>query len=144
LRPDLAIPGVAHAEVHRGMWIARCPQPYCLTAIALPLGSLVMRCHGDRDACGAEAPVMWPRDPEAIAALLRMRPVPASRNWLPHESLQDLLTENAEHGLLPAEWTQLEGRTLILHEVEGMAMAGLLADSLPPAASRLMLTGVAG
>lgn len=140
---DLAILGVAYAEVQAGMWIARCPRRDCWNAVALILGDPVMVCHGDRHACGAESPIVWPRDPEAIAALLRMRPAPLTQNWLPHETLQDLLTENAEHGCLPPEWLALEQRTLILHEVEGMAMAGLLADSLPPPAQRLMLTGVA-
>lgn len=138
---DVALTGVAYAYVEAGLWIARCPRLDCKNAVALLLGDPIMVCHGDRHACGAESPVMWPRDPEAIATILRMRPVPLTQNWLPHETLQDLLTENAEHGCLPPEWLALEERTLILHEVEGVAMAGLLTDMLPPPAQRLMLTG---
>lgn len=136
---DLALAGVAYAEVHRGMWIARCPRRYCWNAIALLLGAPFMVCHGDRDACGAESPVVWPKDPAAIGALLAMRPVPATRNWLPHETLTDLVAENAEHGLLPPEWKAVTRRTVLVHEVEGVAIGGLLADVLPPLTERLML-----
>jgi hypothetical protein len=136
---DLAPVGVAYAEVHRGMWIVRCPAAYCWSAMAVTLGQPEFVCLGD-DSCGGAAPIVWPRDPTAIAALLRMRPDPTNRNWLPGETLQDLVAENAAHDCLPAEWTALPGRTLIVYEVEGMAMAVLLADALPPAAQRLMLS----
>lgn len=136
----IALPGVAYAEVHRGTWIARCPAPHCWSAMAVVLGQPEFVCQG-AGSCGASAPISWPRDPEAIAAVLRMRPDSTNQNWLPGETLQDLLTENAANECLPPEWTALTERTLLLHEVEGMAMAGLLADALPPAAQRLMIGG---
>jgi|1185.fasta_scaffold108400_2 hypothetical protein len=134
----VALAGVAYAEVHRGMWIVRCPAVYCWSAMAVTLGLPEFVCLGD-GSCGEAAPIVWPRDPLAIATLLRMRPDPTTRNWLPGETLQDLVAENAAHGCLPAEWTALPGRTLVVHEVEGVAVAGLLADALPPAERRLAI-----
>lgn len=136
---DIALPGVAYAEVHRGMWIARCPQPYCDNAVALPLGAPMMRCHGDRDCCERESPVMWPRDPVAIATVLAARPVPKTRNWLPHETIHDLLDENAQHGLLPDAWQEIGG--VLAKTTEGVVVDGLLAEALPAASERLMIGG---
>jgi hypothetical protein len=46
--------------------------------------------------------VRWPDDPAAIEALLEVRPDPASRSWLPHETLEDLVAQNVAHNL-PAD-----------------------------------------
>jgi hypothetical protein len=127
---DLIQAGVAYAEVYRGMWIARCPQPWCDNAVALPLGVPVMLCYGDRDACGRESPVIWPRDPIAIATVLAMRPAAKIRNWLPHETVHDLLAENAEHGMLPDDWTE-SGRLVLARTADGMVTDGVLAAILP-------------
>lgn len=136
---DLLLTGVAQAEVHRGLWIARCPQPWCDNAVALPLGAPVMLCHGDRDACGRESPVIWPADPIAIATVLAMRPAPGTRNWLPHETVHDLLAENAEHGCLPDEWAEVGG--VLARSIDGVVVDGLLTGMLPAPAQRLMIGG---
>jgi hypothetical protein len=127
---DIALTGVAYAEINRGIWIARCPQPYCDNAVALVLGAPMMLCHGDRDACLRESPVVWPRDPLAIAALLAMRPAPKTRNWLPHETVEDLIVENAAHDLLPKDWTE-SGRLSIARTADGMVIGGVMAEVLP-------------
>lgn len=44
-------------------------------------------------------PVVLPADREAIEAALLPRPDITTRNWLPGESVADLLAENAEHGI---------------------------------------------
>lgn len=127
---DIAPAGIAYAEVHRGLWIARCPQPYCDNAVALVLGTPVMHCYGDRDACGAESPVVWPRDPLAIAALLAMRPIPKTRNWLPHETVEDLIAENAANDVLPPDWTG-SGPLVLASTQDGLVVGGVLAEALP-------------
>ena len=126
----LAVPGVAYAEVHRGMWIARCPHPYCLTAVAVTLAAPLFVCWGDRDACGTEAPLLWPPDPLAIAALLAMRPIPATRNWLPHETIEDLIAENAAHGCLPTDWLE-SGRLVLARTAGNRVVDGVMAAILP-------------
>lgn len=132
----LALPGVAYAEANWGRWLARCPRPWCTNAIALEVGQVEFLCVGARDACGFSGPVVWPPDPQAIEALLGMRPVQRTQNWLPGETLEDLLVENAAHDCLPPDWKALEQRTLILHEVEGVAVAGLLHQQLVAAGRR--------
>jgi hypothetical protein len=127
---DIAPAGLAYAEVHRGIWIARCPRPYCDNAVALVLGTPFMVCAGDRDCCGLEAPVVWPNDPIAIAALLAMRPVPKTRNWLPHETIEDLIAENAQHDVLPPEWTE-SGRVIVARTADHVVTGGILGEVLP-------------
>jgi hypothetical protein len=135
---DLALPGVAYAEVNWGIWLTRCPGRYCWNAMAVELGQALFVCLGP-DSCGSEAPIVWPRDPQAIATLLRMRPDMRTQNWLPNETVQDLIVENAAHDCLPPEWTELTERTVISKEIDGVVVGGLLADALPPAAERLMI-----
>lgn len=43
--------------------------------------------------------VEWPRDAEAIEAVLSARPQVANRQWRPGETIRDLLAENREHGV---------------------------------------------
>lgn len=131
----LALPGVAYAEANWGRWIARCPRPWCTNALALEIGQTGFICIG-LDGCGKSADILWPSDPQAIEALLAMRPVTRTQNWLPGETLEDLLTENAAHDCLPPDWKALTERTLILHEVEGVAAAGLLHQQLVAAGRR--------
>lgn len=37
---------------------------------------------------------------KGVERLLMMRPDPSTRNWVPGETLHDLMFENAEHGVL--------------------------------------------
>jgi hypothetical protein len=43
--------------------------------------------------------VVLPDDLAAIEAALLARPLPQNRNWSPGEAIDDLLRENAEHGV---------------------------------------------
>jgi len=45
--------------------------------------------------------VEFPEDRATIEAILLLRPNPANRNWLPGETLADLVLENVVHGIQP-------------------------------------------
>lgn len=87
------------ARAYAGHWIADCPR--CAYAVALRFGSPVFDC---RD-CGLGVEVRWPSETmrHGIERLLMLRPVPATRNWLPGETLHDLLVENVRHGVGPTD-----------------------------------------
>lgn len=94
----LALRNRAYARANWGRWIADCPSPFCLSALAIsPRGPLadVFVCLD----CGAEAEVIWPTNVREIERFLRIRPDPKTRNWEPGETLHDLLSENIAHGL---------------------------------------------
>lgn len=132
--PDLSPAGVVYAEANHGRWIAKCPRPDCTNALALDPGQTAFACVA-QDGCGQTADVVWPPDPDAIETLLMLRPVPGTRNWLPGETLEQLLEENAAHGLIPAEWYALSdaaGGTLeLLGTTDGVLTSGLLLEALP-------------
>jgi hypothetical protein len=91
------------------------------------------------DGCGEEADVVWPADPAAIEMLLMMRPVPRTRNWLPGESLEDLLGENLAHGIeLPAIEDET---TTVAVIVDDRLVGGLLHQQLTAADARPQLGG---
>lgn len=90
--------GVAYARVHCGRWVVFCVRPWCASAQSLPPGTPAMQCWD----CGAVAErIVWPPDPDGIEAVLLMRPNVLNRGWEPGETMQDLLMENAAHGILP-------------------------------------------
>ncbi len=122
--PLPALPGVAYAEVNHGRWLARCATPWCFNAMALTFLQDGFVC----DECRLPMPVQWPADPLVITRLLALRPHPASRNWLPGETVEELLMENTAHGIIPPEWHELTGRTLMLSTVEDRVMGGLAAE----------------
>lgn len=126
---DVALTGLGYAEVNWGRWIVRCPRPHCWNAVALPVDTALAACVGD-GGCGLEFPVLWPPDPIAIAALLVMRPVPATRNWLPGETVEDLAAENAAHDCLPLDWLH-SGRLVLARTRNQVVVDGVLAEALP-------------
>lgn len=112
--------GVARAYVYSGEWVADCPRTGCGNVEFLFTQS---RMNGPRDqrksfyqcsSCGyACAKILFPRQEHQILEVLMRRPVPHNRNWypadhpvainfrLPHgQSVQELLEENAEHGVI--------------------------------------------
>lgn len=99
---DLAIQGAAYAEANWGRWIVKCPVSWCDNAMQVERGQLDFCCAG-LDSCGCLAEITWPADPAAIEMLLEMRPAKKTRNWVPGESLEDLIAENAIHGVLPQD-----------------------------------------
>jgi hypothetical protein len=132
----LALTGVAYAEVICGQWAARCPRRDCANCMPLDAGQDTFVCDS-LGGCGfvAEA-VVWPPDPDAIEALLMMRPVFTTRNYVLGETLEDLLAENAEHAVLPPEWSAgLEaGDQRVVADIIGQrVVGGLLLERLTAA-----------
>jgi hypothetical protein len=135
---DLALPGVAYAEANWGRWVARCPRPWCTNAAQLDRGQPVFTCLG-LGGCGAQAEVVWAADPDAVETILAMRPVSATRNWAPGETLEDLLAENAAHDCLPAEWLALAEageRAVLAQTADQRVVGGLLHHQLEAAGRR--------
>lgn len=88
------------AEVYQSRWIVKCP--WCPGATILDPADLRFFCC---DCCNARAfnfyvPVERPPDWQAAVAQLMKRPDPATRNYLAHETLADLVAEDAERGVL--------------------------------------------
>jgi hypothetical protein len=124
----VAIPGVTYAEANWGRWLARCPAGLCTNAMQVRRWQQRFECAGP-GSCGWTTEISWPADPEAIEVLLAMRPESRTRNWLPGESLEQLLVENAQHDVLPPDW-QLESGCIL--EVRGeRATGGRAVSALP-------------
>lgn len=80
-----------------GRWVVACPRcPHAVDADA-HTRTPVFAC----DMCGLRAEVEWPSAEmvHGIERLLLMRPDYTKQNWLPGETLVDLMQENAEHGI---------------------------------------------
>lgn len=100
-----AVAGVARAYANWGRWVADCPHPYCDSALGVALGEAVFRCR----ECDTAADLVWPANVWDIATVLAMRPHPKTRNWVPGETLEDLVLENLAHGVVPPAWLTLGG-----------------------------------
>jgi hypothetical protein len=134
---DLAVPGMAYAFAEWGMWKACCPRPGCTNAMMLLRDQLTFSCLGPH-SCGLEAPITWPADPDAIEAVLAMRPLPANQNWLPGETIEDLLVENAAHDCLDPDLLALAvgPRAVLVRTVGQRVVGGLLHQQLEAARRR--------
>lgn len=106
--PFANVEGRARAYFNHGRWVAGCPRQDCNHAVDLAPQQSGFECAN----CRAVAPVEWPSDADLITEVLNLRPVPQTRNWFPagHElaiafrvsdgqTVQDLIDENAEHGI---------------------------------------------
>lgn len=94
VHPHAAAP--VHARIEIGHWVVQCGTLYCRDALRMKYGDGFL-CP----SCGVAQDVIWP-DPDTalkIRELLRYRPDWATRNWLPGEDLNWLLTENLVHGI---------------------------------------------
>lgn len=110
-----------------GMWVAKCPRPGCHNAERFgqcddgSVGGLTGRafhCRQNKGGCGLTCGVDWPDRIEEIEFMLRSRPLGA-QSWFPGETVDDLLRENVEHGLMPKnEMDIIDGRITILREIE--------------------------
>lgn len=78
---------------NRGRWIAECE---CRSATQVQPDAKRWRCL----ECGARYTLLWPGRRGEIEAALRVRRI-VNQNWLPTETVEDLLIENIEHGLMP-------------------------------------------
>ena len=84
-------------RVYRGRWLTDCP--FCYSAQDASFTDHWFFCAGCKNA-GADnrsVPTVWPDDHEQIAEVLLVRPFMDTRNWFPHENVDDLLRENEEH-----------------------------------------------
>lgn len=131
---------VVYVEAYQGMWIARCGRPWCTNALALDRGQTRFECVA-LDGCGWFGEAIWPADPDAIEAILAVRPVPGTRNWLPGETLAQLLEENAVHGCIPDEWVELGraqpgGGLEIMFALDERVVGGVLYQQLEAAGRR--------
>ena len=104
---DLAPPGdgvaldvTAIARANAGRWIADCPQSGCDGAMYVNFDDPRFFCCECRNAGfgGVPVKIALPKDREAIEAVLLERPVPATRNWTPGETIGQLEAENANGG----------------------------------------------
>lgn len=95
----------AHPYVERGLWAAACPQQWCIGVDWYGPGEFTGRIGGLGDThfrcpqCGQVAEVAWPALADDIWHVLAQRPFKATRNWSPGETLEDLVVENALHGV---------------------------------------------
>lgn len=91
-RTDARMP----ARAYCGMWIVDCG--LCTNAEHIDPSSEAVDCT----YCGARLEIIWPTLEmiRGVERLLSMRPLPYTRNWWPGETLNDLVWENGEHGVL--------------------------------------------
>lgn len=94
-----------------GRWVADCPRVDCASAERFGpdpttnvMGGLTetsFHCQERYGGCGMLTAAHWPNETDraVIEMLLGSRPVPATRNWAPGESIQDLLMEGIANGL---------------------------------------------
>lgn len=87
------------AFVSGGRWLVQCPA--CLSAQYACEQDARFFCVDclNEHAGGAWVRVVWPKEREAIEAALLERPDKHSQTWMPHESVDDLRRQNAEHGI---------------------------------------------
>ena len=86
---------VVEAIANWSRWIAACGR--CPNAVKLPPHTPIFECG----FCGAVTEVLWPsiKMVKAVERLLSMRPDPSTRNWVPGETLHQLMFENGQHGI---------------------------------------------
>jgi hypothetical protein len=108
---ELVLPGVWAAEVRQGRWTGWCShKAYCDASVVLDLFQDGFICP----ECKRSTAIVWPSGDmvAGIERLLLMRPHWKNRNWLPGETLHDLLHENAIHGILIQHGAALGGRSV--------------------------------
>lgn len=104
----MSVAVAARAYVNHGRWVADCP--FCggserywdgtvqrRKPAPFPFGltDRLLYCGYTASSC----PVEFPEEADAIDAILSRRPDERTRNWFLHESVDDLLFENLEHGV---------------------------------------------
>lgn len=87
-----------HAWICASDWVVTCD--ICREQVVIDYGEIYF-CPNCLNAGhdGRARVVKFPNDRAAIEGLLVLRPNPNNRNWLPHETIDDLKKENAEHGI---------------------------------------------
>lgn len=91
--------GEVLAMVIRGSWRAGCPfcngSVFCEPSEPFFCPDCAMQGNQFRPMR-----VVMPERRQDIERLLRMRPDPNTRNWIPPETVENLIAENLEHGLM--------------------------------------------
>ena len=89
---------LVQAYANWSRWVAQCG--LCPWAKTLQRFEPVMECP----LCGTVTEILWPSEDmvKGVERLLLMRPSPANRNWMPGETLHDLMFENGAHGVFDA------------------------------------------
>lgn len=104
-RYGLALPGLDElapeampARVNHNRIIVDCPD--CRGAEFVWTDRPILMCSNCFNAAAGNRwrPVLFVEDWAEIVSILSRRPMPASRNWSPGETLDDLRAENLEHG----------------------------------------------
>lgn len=88
---------IAVAFLNHGRWILECPREFCTNAFLAVPGVASHTCGN----CGLTFTIEHPA-PElktAVETITARRPVPATRNWYPWETLEALKLENEQHGV---------------------------------------------
>jgi len=93
--------GEVYAELHRGLWIARCPEESCSCAWAVTSVAPRFFCG----ECGAGwFTVVFPPNKAAIIREVMKRPIPRRgllhANWVPGETMKQLRAETLAQGNL--------------------------------------------
>lgn len=91
----------ALARVYRGWWDAICPAAGCNGAEYVWREDARLFCHacGNRHAGGRWVAVVFPAELVEIERLLSLRPDELTRNWLPGETVAELVEQNAALGI---------------------------------------------
>jgi hypothetical protein len=97
---DLVQPGTTAAYANHGRWVAVCSYDATCGLGAAHLDRF--QDSFDCPTCDRKMKVVWPSDSMVygIERLLLQRPHWKNQNWVPGETLHDLLHENAMHGIL--------------------------------------------
>lgn len=87
------------ACINHGRWLVACP--WCAGAELVDPADPVFYCLScqNEQAGNQLVIVAFPEQREALERLLLRRPDPKTRNWLEGETVDDLLRENAAHGV---------------------------------------------
>ena len=89
----------APVRCQQGAWIVVCPLCGLGAQYAAPSDPRFLCLHCLNEAVGgAWLRVVWPVSRSAIEAVLRQRQT-ANANWLPGETVKDLVAENTAHGI---------------------------------------------
>lgn len=123
---------VSEAYANWGRWVARCG--------ACAHGAEQLQRHAPDfqcTFCGMVTDVIWPslEMVKGVERLLMMRPDPSTRNWLPGETLPDLMWENGAHGIFDGLTEALgvtpETTPCLLSAVDNRIQIDLLPRRLP-------------
>ena len=91
----LGSPASLVAYLNHGRWVADCE---CRAGILVDRGGGLYGCRECRTFWLIEVPI----DAAEIDRVVSMRPL-RNRNWLPGETVGDLMVENVAHGIAP-DW----------------------------------------